>query len=73
MFCIEIRVDEGKKEALLEALIGPRQDIDFKLQVANEQDKQSVTDPGKDRSKNGCKENCMESTGRMYHSNATTL
>lgn len=51
MLCIEIRVDEGKKEALLEALIGPRQDIDFKLQVANEQNKQSVTDPGKDRSK----------------------
>ena len=46
MFSIQIRVDEGKKEELLEALNGLRQNIDFEFQAADEQHKQSVTDPG---------------------------
>lgn len=46
MFSIQIRVDEGKKEELLEALNGLRQNIDFEFQAADEQHKQSVTNPG---------------------------
>ena len=72
MFSIEIRVDEGKKEALLHALNGLRQNIDFELQVAEEQHKQSVTDPGTDGSGKASKETRVESTGRTHHSNAMT-
>lgn len=50
MFSIQIRVDEGKKEELLEALNGLRQNIDFEFQAADEQHKQSVTNPGTDES-----------------------
>ena len=53
MFSIQIRVDEGKKEELLEALNGLRQNIDFEFQAADEQHKQSVTDPGTDESGRG--------------------
>lgn len=73
MFSIQIRVDEGKKEELLEALNGLRQNIDFEFQAADEQHKQSVTDPGTDESGKASKpEKRVESTGRTHSSNATT-
>ena len=73
MFSIQIRVDEGKKEELLEALNGLRQNIDFEFQVADEQHKQSVTDSGADESGKASKpEKRVESTGRTHNSNATT-
>ena len=73
MFSIQIRVDEGKKEELLEPLNGLRQNIDFEFQVADEQHKQSVTDSGADESGKASKpEKRVESTGRTHNSNATT-
>ena len=73
MFSIQIRVDESKIERLLEALNCLRQNIDFEFQAANEQHKQSVTDPGTDESGNASKpEKRVESTGRTHNSNATT-
>lgn len=73
MFSIQIRVDESKIEGLLEALNCLRQNIDFEFQAANEQHKQSVTDPGTDESGNASKpEKRVESTGRTHNSNATT-
>lgn len=72
MFSIQIRVDEGKIEELLEALNCLRQNIDFEFQAANEQHKQSVTDPGTDESGKASKpEKRVESTGRTHNSNAT--
>ena len=74
MFSIQIRVDEGKKEELLEALNGLRQNIDFEFQGADEQHKQSMTDPGTDESGKASKpEKRVESTGRTHNSTATTL
>lgn len=73
MFSIQIRVDEGKKKELLKALNGLRQNIDFEFQAADEQHKQSVTDPGTDESGKASKpEKRVESTGRTHNSNATT-
>ena len=72
MFSIQIRVDEDKIEELLEALNCLRQNIDFEFQAANEQHKQSVTDPGTDESGKASKpEKRVESTGRTHNSNAT--
>ena len=72
MFSIQIRVDEGKIEELLEALSCLRQNTDFEFQAANEQHKQSVTDPGTDESGKASKpEKRVESTGRTHNSNAT--
>ena len=70
---MQISVNEGKKkQALLGALNGLRQNIDFEFQAANEQHKQSVTDPGTYGSGKASKENRVESAGRTHHSNATT-
>lgn len=69
MYSIQIRVHEGKKEALLQALNGLRKDIDFEFQIADEQ---SVTDPGTDGSGKARKESRAENTGTTRHSNTTT-
>jgi len=70
MYSKQIRVEEGNKEALLEALDGLRKTLDFDFQVAHEQHKQREADHGTNRQSK--EENCVGSSGRKLHSEATS-
>ena len=81
LLCVELRKNvfytnksrQRQKRRVVGALNGLRQNIDFEFQAADEQHKQSVTDPGTDKSGKASKpEKRVESTGRTHNSNATT-